>query len=41
MSYSNRIDPDTPWCLFEATGGQCNDRDCPNQHIKDMILAGS
>ncbi|KAK5170568.1 Zinc finger C3H1 domain-containing protein [Saxophila tyrrhenica] len=38
LTYSNKINPDTPLCPYEATGGQCNDQGCKNQHFKDMGL---
>ncbi|KAK0363169.1 hypothetical protein LTR02_012855 [Friedmanniomyces endolithicus] len=36
LTYSHVIDPHTPWCPHEASGGQCNDRACGNQHFRGM-----
>jgi hypothetical protein len=41
ITYSNNIDPDKPLCYWELTGGTCNEKDCPNQHFKEMGLPGS
>ncbi|KAK1067326.1 hypothetical protein LTR74_006530 [Friedmanniomyces endolithicus] len=36
LTYSHNIDPHTPWCPHEASGGQCNDKACGNQHFRGM-----
>ncbi|KAK5675728.1 hypothetical protein LTR17_027759 [Elasticomyces elasticus] len=38
VTFSNKIDPDKPLCLYEAAGGQCNDSECENQHFRTMGL---
>ncbi|TKA41724.1 hypothetical protein B0A54_08150 [Friedmanniomyces endolithicus] len=38
LTYSHNIDSHTPWCPHEAAGGQCNDRTCGNQHLRDMVV---
>lgn len=41
LTYSHNIDPIKPLCMFEAAGGQCNDRSCDNQHFRTMALSGA
>ncbi|TKA64133.1 hypothetical protein B0A55_08721, partial [Friedmanniomyces simplex] len=36
LTYSHKIDPETPWCPHEAAGGQCNDKACGSQHFRSM-----
>ena len=31
--HKQAIDPQTPWCQFEAAGGVCNDPTCHDQHF--------
>jgi hypothetical protein len=41
LTYSHNIDSEKYLCLYEATGGVCNDRSCDLQHFRDMTLSGA
>ena len=41
LTYSNQIHPEQRLCLFELSGGICNDTNCAYQHFKTIILSGS
>lgn len=41
LTYSHAIDPTTQLCMYEAAGGQCNDKACRDQHFKTMALSGA
>ncbi|KAF9166685.1 Zinc finger C3H1 domain-containing protein [Mortierella sp. AD010] len=38
LTYSNKIDPMKPMCLYELSGGSCNDDSCKSQHARDYEL---
>ncbi|KAG0092742.1 Zinc finger C3H1 domain-containing protein [Podila epicladia] len=38
LTYSHRIDPMQKMCLFELSGGSCNDDSCRSQHLRDCGL---
>ncbi|KAI1293241.1 Zinc finger C3H1 domain-containing protein [Mortierella claussenii] len=37
-TYSNKIDPMKPMCIYELTGGACNDDKCKSQHERDYLM---
>ncbi|KAL6711586.1 hypothetical protein ACN47E_004520 [Coniothyrium glycines] len=39
-TYSHQIDPERVLCQYEASGGTCNDPECPNQHFRDIGITG-
>ncbi|KAI9664301.1 MAG: hypothetical protein M1829_005856 [Trizodia sp. TS-e1964] len=39
LTYSHNINPVTPICHFESTGGICNDPSCLHQHFRDMEIS--
>ncbi|KAF2438500.1 hypothetical protein P171DRAFT_436974 [Karstenula rhodostoma CBS 690.94] len=40
MTFSHQIDPEKPLCEHEASGDECTDADCPDQHFRDMNISG-
>ncbi|KAG0028132.1 hypothetical protein BGZ81_004981 [Podila clonocystis] len=38
LTYSHKIDPMQKMCLFELSGGSCNDDSCRSQHLRDCGL---
>ncbi|KAF9127733.1 Zinc finger C3H1 domain-containing protein [Mortierella sp. 14UC] len=38
LTYSHKIDPMKRMCLYELSGGSCNDDNCKSQHIRDCGL---
>jgi len=38
LTYSHKIDPMKPMCLYELAGGSCNDDACNSQHQRDCML---
>ncbi|KAF9969505.1 Zinc finger C3H1 domain-containing protein [Actinomortierella ambigua] len=38
LTYSNKIDPNKKMCLFELSGGACNDDKCESLHLRDCGL---
>ncbi|KAF9431873.1 Zinc finger C3H1 domain-containing protein [Entomortierella beljakovae] len=38
LTYSNKIDPMKPMCIYELSGGSCNDDGCMSQHARDYEL---
>ncbi|KAI9772733.1 MAG: hypothetical protein M1840_000328 [Geoglossum simile] len=38
LTYSHNIDANKPLCMFETSGGVCNDPGCQGQHFRDMKL---
>ncbi|KAG0037842.1 Zinc finger C3H1 domain-containing protein, partial [Podila clonocystis] len=38
LTYSHKIDPMQKMCLFELSGGTCNDDSCRSQHLRDCGL---
>ncbi|KAG0003119.1 Zinc finger C3H1 domain-containing protein [Modicella reniformis] len=38
LTYSHRIDPLKPMCIYELSGGSCNDDSCKSQHLRDCAL---
>ncbi|KAL1958710.1 hypothetical protein VTO42DRAFT_4053 [Malbranchea cinnamomea] len=38
LTYSHNINPHSPLCAYEVSGGVCNDRSCQYQHLRDMSL---
>jgi len=38
LTFSNKINPQTKMCLYELSGGSCNDDTCQSQHIRDCGL---
>ncbi|KAJ1976892.1 hypothetical protein H4R35_002507, partial [Dimargaris xerosporica] len=36
LTYSSKIDPNIPLCLFEASGGECRDTTCKSMHFRDL-----
>ncbi|KAF2725374.1 hypothetical protein K431DRAFT_215909 [Polychaeton citri CBS 116435] len=36
LTYNHKINPDTPLCPYEASGGRCNDPNCNFQHFANM-----
>jgi hypothetical protein len=38
LTYSHKIDPMRRMCLYELSGGSCNDDNCKSQHIRDCGL---
>ncbi|KAG0372803.1 Zinc finger C3H1 domain-containing protein [Mortierella sp. AD032] len=38
LTYSHKIDPMQRMCLYELSGGSCNDDNCKSQHIRDCGL---
>ena len=48
MTFSHGIDdpndPDlanVPFCLYETSGGVCNDDSCQFRHFRDIVLSGA
>ncbi|KAG0232497.1 Zinc finger C3H1 domain-containing protein [Mortierella sp. GBA43] len=37
LTYSHKIDPSKPICIYELSGGSCNDDSCKSQHLRDCI----
>ncbi|ORY98395.1 hypothetical protein BCR41DRAFT_314386, partial [Lobosporangium transversale] len=37
-TFSNKIDPKKPMCLYELSGGSCNDDSCKSQHERDYQM---
>lgn len=40
-TYSHNIDPTKPVCIYEGSGGICNDPTCDSQHFRQMDLSGA
>ncbi|KAG0359220.1 Zinc finger C3H1 domain-containing protein [Gamsiella multidivaricata] len=38
LTYSNKIDPNKPMCIYELSGGACNDDSCGSQHVRDYTM---
>ncbi|KAF8937453.1 Zinc finger C3H1 domain-containing protein, partial [Haplosporangium gracile] len=38
LTYSHKIDPMKRMCLYELSGGSCNDDNCKSQHIRNCGL---
>lgn len=38
LTFSHKIDPMKRMCLYELSGGSCNDDNCKSQHIRDCGL---
>ncbi|KAG0300454.1 Zinc finger C3H1 domain-containing protein [Dissophora globulifera] len=38
LTYSNKIDPMQPMCIYELSGGSCNDDACKSQHLRNVKL---
>ncbi|KAI8604106.1 hypothetical protein EDD21DRAFT_240334 [Dissophora ornata] len=38
LTYSNKIDPLQSMCLYELSGGSCNDDSCKSQHLRDCTM---
>ncbi|KAF8429118.1 hypothetical protein EV426DRAFT_209312 [Tirmania nivea] len=41
LTFSNRIDPDKLFCVYEISGGKCNDTSCEKQHFRQIALSGA
>ena len=41
LTFSNRIDPDKLFCVYEISGGKCNDTSCDKQHFRQIALSGA
>ena len=41
LTFSNRIDPDKIFCVYEISGGKCNDSSCGDQHFRQISLSGA
>ncbi|EAT82975.2 hypothetical protein SNOG_09710 [Parastagonospora nodorum SN15] len=39
-TFSHQIDPKKALCQYETAGGSCNDKDCPDQHFRDLGITG-
>ncbi|KAF9586691.1 Zinc finger C3H1 domain-containing protein, partial [Lunasporangiospora selenospora] len=39
LTFSHRIDPMKRMCLYELSGGSCNDDTCKSQHMRDCALS--
>ncbi|BFZ61593.1 hypothetical protein YB2330_002665 [Saitoella coloradoensis] len=37
-TYSHKIDPKVRMCLYETSGGTCNDDTCESQHFRDINM---
>jgi hypothetical protein len=40
-TFSHQIDLEKPMCQYETAGGFCNDKDCADQHFRDMAINGA
>ncbi|KAJ1923639.1 hypothetical protein IWQ60_005749 [Tieghemiomyces parasiticus] len=36
LTYTPRIDPNRPFCVYETTGGDCRDPGCQSTHFRDL-----
>ena len=41
LTYSNKIDPQTPMCPEELLTGTCQDSTCDLQHFATTIITGA
>lgn len=41
LTFSNRIDPNKVFCVYEVSGGKCNDTSCTKQHFRQIALTGA
>lgn len=41
LTFSNRIDSDKLFCVYEISGGKCNDTSCEEQHFRQIALSGA
>jgi hypothetical protein len=40
-TFSHQIDPRKSICQYETAGGSCNDKECPDQHFRDVGITGA
>ncbi|KAI5796264.1 hypothetical protein DFH27DRAFT_467537, partial [Peziza echinospora] len=39
LTFSHRIDPNKIFCVYEISGGKCNDPKCDKQHFRQIALS--